>query len=172
MSLSPNHTNDLVHEQDDSTDRAFEACRGAEVTVSTFDHPDMFSPSALTEAPVGNDDDSDIDCQQVDNTLLMIILQESQEENKDMNDDNSFVVDGEDKGQPSNDVCQMMYKQERSVVQKGSQCGLTKMVAGAPYSRDRLIGTVHMFLLRILTIHNFILYFSYGFVCHMHSSLN
>jgi hypothetical protein len=104
MSLSPNDTNDLVHEQEDSTDRAFEAGRGAEVTVSTFDHPDMYSPSALTEAPIGNDDDSDIDCQQVDNTLLMIILQESQEEIKDMNDDNSFAVDGEDKGQPSNDV--------------------------------------------------------------------
>jgi hypothetical protein len=35
MSLSPNHTNDLVHEREDSTGCVFEAGGGAEVTVST-----------------------------------------------------------------------------------------------------------------------------------------
>lgn len=86
MSLSPNH-DDLVHAQEGSSDRALETA-GAVVHPFSFDHPDMFSYdtispdlSATTEAPAGNDDDSDIDCQ-VNNTLLMIILQESQEENK------------------------------------------------------------------------------------------
>jgi hypothetical protein len=125
--LSPNHTNDLVHaEQEDSTDRVFEA-GGAAVTVSTFDHTDMFSPSALTEAPIGNDDDSDIDCQ-VDNTWLMIILQESQEEKKDINDDNSSVVDGEDKVQPSNDANTRKTRRPKRISMWTDQDGRTRPI--------------------------------------------
>jgi hypothetical protein len=48
---------------------------------------------------VGNDDDSDIDCQ-VDNTLLMI----QQEEEPQDDSVNSPVVDGEEEQQPSNNT--------------------------------------------------------------------
>ncbi|KAI2507621.1 Plant transposon protein [Fragilaria crotonensis] len=68
--------------------------------------------SLFPDVPVGDDDDSDIDCQVVDNTLRMILLQQVEEEPS--LGVNSSVVDGGEEEQSSNNTDAPTRKKRRS----------------------------------------------------------
>ena len=150
----------------------FEWTRKQELEVNNFTTTNLLESTAINDE-AAKDNDSEIDCQIVDNTLRMIFFHNKEETQGAMLNENVDIDNDEEDQESSSYTTPTTTKKCRCPKRTPMHVDWSRWIPSRLSIPPRqMFGTVHMYCIQILKFPTFIKYSFYAFACHVHSSLN